>query len=843
MTSEQNRGSMTAAAAVAWVVLIVSLSTVLAGEILDFGFFQQSESFHGPFTRESAETPTQCLVVTLGTRLRFAKLLTTSGDTADDPYRSNLTMWVNEQAVGPPHTIHEEIRTQGGGRYSHWGDRLLFSLPAGTTNDSSATVVVRYSPRLQTGTHRLGWLALGLSSAFLAFRAWRTDSESTRRKAALGARTAGALCLALLVTAAAATATYFVTIVIGVVQGYALPNTAVFTLLPWTRELAIHEPAVQYVIAFVGMIGAVLSWLSPSAFRTDETRLIRCWNRCGLFFIAALFLFSLGAMWCGIARREDLQSSAMGGLVPFSDAHGYFDMAFNQAITGHWGPLMEQRPFAAGHRTLLMFLAGYSNVRYLLLQALLVASVTYAATRAVMQWRGVWAGLTFFGLILASIRPYLPTHLTEPYGEFWALISVPFVIRLLRGGAIVDGAVSFLGTTMALLTRMGSMFTIPALAIWLTWTQARDAKRLKLALVTVAAVLLGCTLVSLTLLRLYGSGAGVVGSNFSSVICGATHGGDWTKCEREYEEDLRKVGPGFGTGQARFLYAKAWEGFRRDPSVFFHQMIEGERVFFGNLVTVALGGYTTRTIPRWFSQRAWTVVALFGLTITLWRRRERRELSFWLFMWAGLLASAPLVIFADGWRVLSSVFPFLALFFSVGFATHADVAYPAASAERRTPKLALVGLVVTISLWIVIPGMVHRLDVVGARPFMTMTSNPGERIVLGGAHMAGLIVLPDDWPVRTDVASMRRAEFTKAFEYSGNESYQKLILPAPSTPFAFVAAPNADGSHGNLFLAPPDVLSEPEVPAWRLTIEDPLNEERVYWSRASAATPLAPASR
>jgi hypothetical protein len=837
--NQQSRGFATAAAISAWVVLIVAFSTVLVGEILDFGLFERSESFHGPFERESPEATSQCFVVAVGTSSRLGKLFTTSGDTPNDPYRSNLKLWINGQTAGPPHTFHEEIRKQGSGRYSHWGDVLLFSLPAGIRNEPTTTALVQYSPKLDTRISSLGGLALVLSAGFLVLRVWRLDPVRVQRKAPLLGRSAGALCLALFAATTILTAIYLVTIAIGVVQGYSLPNTALFRLLPWTREIAIHEPAAQYVIALVAMVGAVLSWLAPSAFRNHEPQLIRYWNRYGLLFIATFFLFSLGATWSGIARREDLQSSAMGGLLPFNDAHGYFDMAFSQVITGHWGPLMEQRPFAAGHRTLLMFLADYSNVRYLLLQALVLASVTYAATRAVMLWRGVWAGLTFFGLILASIRPYLPTHLTEPFGQFWALLSVPFVIRLLRHGAFMDGAVSFLGTTMSLLTRMGSMFTIPALAIWLTWTQSRDAKRLKPALLTITAVLLGCSLLSVLLLRLYGSGSGVVGSNFSSVICGATHGGDWTKCESLYEADLRKVGPGFGAGQAHYLYAKAWEGFRRDPSVLFRRMIEGERVFFGNLVTVALGGYTTRTIPRWFSQRAWTMIVVFGLLVTFWRQRERRELSFWLFMWAGLLASAPLVIFADGWRVLSSVFPFLALFFACGFATPADVVVPVPPTESRAPKLALVGLVVTMLLWIVIPGLVHWLDLVGSQAFKTVTSNPGERVVLGSTHMAGFVVVPDDAPVPTDVPSMRRSEFTRAFEYSGNESYQKLMLPPSSTSFAFIAAPNTNGTRGNLFLAPPEVLSRRDVPAWRLTVEDPFTEERVYWFRVSAATPLA----
>jgi hypothetical protein len=823
---------------IAWVVLIAACSTVLVGTILHVGFFERTESFQGPFDLESSETA-HCFVVTVGSESRLAKLLSTSGDSPSDPVRSNLKLWINGQSAGPAHTIHQEIRERGSGRYSHWGDLVLFSLPAGTPNEASTTVLVEYSPRLQAPIYGSGWLVLVVSTSFLAFRAWRQDPQSLRRMQAFCSRMAGALGFAFFGVASLATASYLVTIGIGLLQGYALPNTAVFRLLPWTRDLAIYEPATQYVIVFVAMVGSVLSTLAASEFRSNEAALIRYWNRYGLLAVSALFLFSLGATWSGIPRSEDLQSSAVGGLVPFHDARGYFDLTFGQVITGHWQPLMEQRPFAAAHRSLLMFIAGYSNVCFLFLQALAVAAVTYTATRAVMLWHGLWSGLTFLGLTVALVRPFLITHLTEPLGQFWTLLSVPFVIRFLRGGALVDGAVSFLAITISLLTRMGSMFTIPAFAIWLTWTQSRDAEHLKRALLTITAVLLGCSLVSMTLVRLYGSGSGFVGSNFSLVICGATHGGDWKTCQSLYENELAKAGSDFSAAQTEFLYAKAWEAFRREPSLVLRRLTEGEQIFAENVVTRVLGGYTMPITPPWFPRKTWTLIAVAGLMITLWRLREQRELSFWMFMWLGLLTSAPFVIFADGWRVLSSIFPLVALFLARGFTTQAGLPVPVASGGTRAPTLALAGLFVTTSLWIAIPGLAHWLDPLNAQAFGTVTPHPGERIVLGRTHMAGFLVVPDDQPVPTEVPSMRRTDFMTAFEYSGNQAYQKLTLPPPTTSFAFVAAPNANGTHGYVYLAPPEVLTRRDVPAWRFTVEDPIDQGRAGWSRVSAATPVA----
>jgi len=53
---------------------------------------------------------------------------------------SPLQLWENEQPLGPPHSYHEEIRVQGGGKYSHWGNWLHFS-----TSDNHAPGEREYS--------------------------------------------------------------------------------------------------------------------------------------------------------------------------------------------------------------------------------------------------------------------------------------------------------------------------------------------------------------------------------------------------------------------------------------------------------------------------------------------------------------------------------------------------------------------------------------------------------------------------------------------------------------------------------------------------------------------------
>lgn len=54
------------------------------------------------------------------------------GDSNEYPSRSLLRLEESNRALGPAHSIHEEIRNSGRGRFSHWGDVLIFS-----TSDNS----------------------------------------------------------------------------------------------------------------------------------------------------------------------------------------------------------------------------------------------------------------------------------------------------------------------------------------------------------------------------------------------------------------------------------------------------------------------------------------------------------------------------------------------------------------------------------------------------------------------------------------------------------------------------------------------------------------------------------
>jgi O-methyltransferase len=68
----------------------------------------------------------------------------TAGDSSEQPQRSSLRLFENGHEIGPAHSTHDEIRKFGGGRYSHWGDRLYLSAaaPGARPDQCSYTMLV-----------------------------------------------------------------------------------------------------------------------------------------------------------------------------------------------------------------------------------------------------------------------------------------------------------------------------------------------------------------------------------------------------------------------------------------------------------------------------------------------------------------------------------------------------------------------------------------------------------------------------------------------------------------------------------------------------------------------------
>src|SRR5262249_33307581 len=166
----------------------------------------------------------------------------------------------------------------------------------------------------------------------------------------------------------------------------------------------------------------------------------------------------------------------------------------NNAIGRDWGLLGARRPMAQALRDALMVTSDYSFVAAVTLQTLFVSIALYFSARSLARWRGIWTAVAFVGLVWMIARPFLPTTLTEPLALIIALAFVPYLLEALRSRSLANALVALTGLTVALMVRMGNLFLIPFMVVWLPIAfvvTLRDRLRVVLVACTcVAAVVL-----------------------------------------------------------------------------------------------------------------------------------------------------------------------------------------------------------------------------------------------------------------------------------------------------------------------------------------------------------------
>ncbi len=856
------RWLLLAARLVFWPLLLL----MVAALALEMGAYRKEFKIAGPFAAESnpARRALEVGVPQEGRAPWWRQPLL--GADSGKASQSFLELWIDGREMGPPHTLHETIREGTTTGFSHWGPRVIFSLPPGVKNAPETIATLRYPVRPR------GWvtLLLVLLSALLGGLLYPRKARELARSLGslvrhLGSFTrtfaplaqsfgrplsASVLRAPYLVlfsfcgVGVAASAVYIASSLYAFVTGWALPTTALIRWSPVARWAASNEPYLGYPLLMLAGFGTIVTWLlgwtAPQLVESNELRARRLLLWSGFPIAACAFVLCVSAMWAGMVRPGDLDDANIGGLVPFNDAYGHLAYAFDQARDGTWNAWVLRRPLAAAFRSILLFLSQYSFPRMLLLQGCLLGGAAWVASCAVMVWRGVWAGLGFFGLIYIYARIFSPTSLTEPLGLIWALLSIPFFIGAFRSGSVKPALVGFAILTFALLTRMGDMFAIPALLVWLVWQFGQGiAAKARIGLVAVGIVL-GVFGLNSLLAKAYGNGDGSTGSNFSYTLCGLTLGTAWDGCQKKLEPE----------GSPRLpenvliakMYTMAWQNFKAQPAVFFHRLEDAVNAFYTRFPETIWKGYGQEVDePEWFYRSALIYLLAAGILFAAVRRSNWKERTFWLLLCASLTVSAGFVFFDDGERVLAVSQPLIALFLATGFVNPLSKAGDAAY-DRRLPLYGSAGLVLAAVSFAVVPGISHWVS--SAYVAKAPESPTNDAFVFGGKRMSGFLVVANGDPLRSDIPTIHLSDFEAIVKKSDVEHYyQGLLHPVmPPLPFGFMFSPRAEkGAFSNTeYIVPAEVMERQDVPVWRFKFEPWRHKPDTsgnYWVHVTDAEP------
>lgn len=484
-----------------------------------------------------------------------------------------------------------------------------------------------------------------------------------------------------------------------------------------------------------------------------------------------------------------------------------------------------------------MFAAQYSYAGTLIIQVVLVSVALFLAARTIVRWFGIWAGVAFVGFIWVLCRSFLSTTLTEPLALICTLFSIVFLLNALQLRSLPDALVALAGLTFALMIRMGSMFLIPFMTVWIAMSFA-TALRARLRVFALAcSVVIAVVAINALLAWLYASPVVSTGSNIGWTICGLSIGSNWSECNRLYANELMQLSD--ERAQAMFLLAKSWENILQHPNVILSKLRDNVGDFFKDLPQFMFEGYGK---PIHISTAFAKIVAfaLFALAILAQRRRQSRfATAFWVLLFISTGMSAAIVLSDDGWRVLHVTNALIACFLALGFAVPTAPARMEDTPSWRWQTGAMVIAGVTILL-LVVP-MVSRTmamrEIAGHAPISSPL--PDEEVVPGGRFISGFVVVPDGTTRPLTVPSLFASDFVDMVRQFNLERDLGSFLPRVMArlPVAFILAGSLDDpDQSRIYIAPPLVLERPDVWAWRFKLRPWLPGETPWVTLREALT-------
>jgi hypothetical protein len=367
-----------------------------------------------------------------------------------------------------------------------------------------------------------------------------------------------------------------------------------------------------------------------------------------------LFALPLSGVWNSGVSEEYI----IGGLLPWSDATAYYWDARRLLEGGTFSVFSSRRPLFAGT---LAALLGLTQQNLQVTLAILVAIATiscFLAAREVQRSHGIAAGLLVTTILFLFYRRFIGWNSTENIGLALGALGFALVWSGARQRHINHGLLGLLLLTLALNSRAGAFFILPAIILWGAWS-FRGATRFSgpFLIGGASAVLLGFILNSI-LLKVIGSPEGMAFSNFSYTLYGLIVGGDWTQVLKDHPE-LNGLSD---TEVAQRINVIAFEALRANPFGLVSGSLRAWRIFWFNDYIFSF----IDNLKANFVLQLLSLVALFGC----YRQRQEPTASLTLTVTLGILASVPFVPpwDADSMRAYAATLPFLALLPALGLA-------------------------------------------------------------------------------------------------------------------------------------------------------------------------------
>lgn len=399
-----------------------------------------------------------------------------------------------------------------------------------------------------------------------------------------------------------------------------------------------------------------------------------------LYTLLGLSLFLLPLIHAWMIYPFAIESSwtnysALGGILPWSDAQGYYSGASHFLEGGILDSWSTRRPLNAILFSMRLWLSNNDFKIALIMQALLCGASCLLVARSIICSFGKIAGLAALCILAIFASVFIPTTLSETLGLTIGCLAFVFLwegVQSKKSGLLFSAGLLLI---MGLNARAGAFFVVPLLILWLGYhfrnLASHQRFNWKISSLFTLGVLCGF-IFNILLIKLYADpvNGGAAHSNFATVLFGLVSGGKgWF-----HVYSLPEISGLSETEQANFLYAKSWEVFKAQPWNLLLGILRGWAGLMKGLLSffqLELSG-SLKILVR----VAGAIVLFFGLRkfIRLCKSKSHRtEFGLLSVMLLGMFLSGAGIWTDGGFRVFAVTVPFfaaaVAIVFSSFFAT------------------------------------------------------------------------------------------------------------------------------------------------------------------------------
>lgn len=425
----------------------------------------------------------------------------------------------------------------------------------------------------------------------------------------------------------------------------------------------IFKWAPQWLLTFsFGLIAfSAVTNRSPSLQQVGSFAASRRYTMAAILAAVGVSTIPLMVAWAG----ADPYYSHIGGVIPWSDAAGYYVGAEHLLQTGELDAWSQRRPLNTAFFAARLVITGNNYYLALLIQAALFGLAGFLAAYSIARTHGGQAGLAMFALLFAFAARYMPTSLSEPLGITLGAISFALLWHGVwrKHGVAYYAGLFFL--TFALLSRPSAMLILPALVIYAGYLFRAD-KHFRISRAALAAVfMLVPFLANKAIIYLYGDGSGAAFSNFATVLYGLAVGGKgWMQVYVDFPE-LKTMSE---AAASTYIYHQAWACIIEQPHLILKAIFTGLFTeplrFAGQLARLLFfGSDGDPLVPLVHVAIASAVMfpmVTVGFVKYARKRQSNRVFYFLLFALLGFLISLPLFYFDGKIRSVAAVFPIIA---------------------------------------------------------------------------------------------------------------------------------------------------------------------------------------